>query len=53
MKLHLDVTAITAERRQGRTGIEEKEVEREPEPMPLAVQQLMVGTNLTDFVIPL
>lgn len=53
MKLHLDVTAITAERRQDRTGIEEKEVEREPEPMPLAIQQLMVGTNFTGFVIPL
>lgn len=52
MKLHLDVTAITAERRQDRTGIAEKDVEREPEPMPLAIQQLM-GTNFTDFVIPL
>lgn len=52
MKLHLDVTVITAKRRQNRTGIAEKEVEREPEPVPLAVQQLMVGTNFTGFVIP-
>lgn len=53
MKLCLDVAAITVERRQDRTGIAEKEVEREPEPMPLAMKQLMVGTNFTDFVIPL
>lgn len=50
MKLHLDVTA---EKRQNRTGIAEQAVEREPEPMPLAIEQVMVGTNFTDFVIPL
>lgn len=53
MELHLDVSAITAKGRQDRTGIAEQAVEREPEPMPLAIQQLMVGTNFTYFVIPL
>lgn len=52
MKLYLDVTAITVERRQNRTGIAEKEVERQNQ-MSLATKQLMVGTNFTDFVIPL
>lgn len=30
----------------------EKEVEREPEPISLAVKQLPVGTSFTEFVIP-
>lgn len=52
MKLGLGVTAITVDRRQDRMGIVEKEVEREPEPIPLAIKQLTVGTNFTEFVIP-
>lgn len=39
MKLGLGVTAITVDRRQDRARILEKEVEREPEPIPLAIKQ--------------
>lgn len=52
MELVLGVTAITVDRRQDRTGIVEKEVERVPEPIPLAIKQPTVGTNFTEFVIP-
>lgn len=52
MKLGLGVTAITIDRRQDRARILEKAVEREPEPIPLAIKQLAMGTNFTEFVIP-
>lgn len=52
VKLVLGVTAITVDRRQDRRGIVEKEVEREPEAIQLAIKQLMVGTDFTGFVIP-
>jgi len=52
MKLGLGVTAITADRRQDRMGIAGKEIESEPEPIPLAIKQLTVGTNFKEFIIP-